>query len=395
MSEQNNQNQIQGDEQMKEKKASNQKANFFIICVGQGGYNLGNAIKNKIGISNEDILAINMSQADLSQANVSYKYKFGRTEGAGKNRDLSKQEFKNDNTIFNEIVTKFENRLFRPNNIVLVCFSTGGGTGSGVAPMLTTKLTQYFLSKKDNVDLVNMPHVLGIGILPIINAGFDAGEKSYQNSLESLYDINKAVEKKLATFTIINNDIVNENINNVNEIYNIVNNNVAEGLNRFFCELGVSDNNADLQDRLTALDTPGICGIYNISSLERDYNFLHLIQTDPARSLIAEIKNSQEGIENLRKYLSDNSIQYAEEMISQSSPEGKDDVIALFGISGLGKLVEIIKNKLEDLIVRNVKKTNNVMSNSEGFDGIHATASAIKQRTDKRVVDAKEIEDMF
>ena len=85
-----------GDVKATRVRESSSKADFTIIGVGQGGNNIGTTLVSTLGVNPDNFIVINMSQADLSvsSAKDDNKIKFGKTEGAGKNRDLSKEEIK-------------------------------------------------------------------------------------------------------------------------------------------------------------------------------------------------------------------------------------------------------------------------------------------------------------
>lgn len=384
-----------GDEYAKSVAASNMTAQFTVIAVGQAGSNIATELQRVLNIPSTDVIALNMSQADLSVsvALPENRIKFGRTEGAGKNRDLSKEEMKANMSILETLANKYKEKLFRPNNIVIVAYSTGGGTGSGTGTIVTTYLTQYVLSKKEEYGIVNTPQVLGLAILPILdNNRADAGEKSYQNTLECLSELYKIVTKKLGTFCLISNDLTDFTSNDPIEVYREVNKRVAEGFKRFFVQIGKSDSNADLQDRLTALEHPGIFGIYSTDS-EINYSFLVPQQVDSAKMLIAELPESEEHIRAFRHQLASYNINSNEEIIAHANCES--GVFALFGIDAVNKLVEPIKNKLEDLIIRSASRAKSITDTAIGFDSMETSAKHIANNSNKRSEELDNIGNLF
>ena len=380
-----------GDAKATRVRESSSKADFTIIGVGQGGNNIGTTLVKTLGINPDNFIVINMSQADLSvsTAKEDNKIKFGKTEGAGKNRDLSKEEIKTNMHILDGLVTKHHSKIFGPNKIVIVAYSTGGGTGSGTGTLITTYLTQYVLSKKAEIGIVNTPQVIGLAIMPILNQTYDAGEKSYQNTLECLSEIQNIVSKKLGTFCLIDND-TESTAKDPLEIYKIVNQRVAEGFKRFFIDIGKSESNADLQDRLTALEHPGIFGIYGI---DKKYQFLVPQQMDPAKLMIAEIPEGDESIGALRRFLRDNGIKSNEEIIAHS--DISEGVVGLFAVDCVSKLVEPIRQKLEDNIIRSVKNAAQVESQAIGFHGMESSREHIRQQSEKQSTDLNDISSLF
>ena len=380
-----------GDVKATRVRESSSKADFTIIGVGQGGNNIGTTLVKTLGVDMDNFIVINMSQADLSvsMAKDDNKIKFGKTEGAGKNRDLSKEEMKANMNILDGLFSKYHSKIFGPNKIVIVAYSTGGGTGSGTGTLITTYLTQYVLSKKAEIGIVNTPQVIGLAILPILNQTYDAGEKSYQNTLECLSEIQNIVSRKLGTFCLINND-TELTAKDPLEIYKTVNQRVADGFKRFFIDIGKSESNADLQDRLTALEHPGIFGVYGV---EKNYQFLIPQQMDPSKLLIAEIPEGDENINLLRKFLRDNGINTNEEIIAHSdNPEG---VVGLFAVDCVSKLVEPIRQKLEDNIIRSVKNAAQIKQQSVGFNGMESSREHIRNQSEKHATDLSDVSNLF
>ena len=380
-----------GDVKATRVRESSSKADFTIIGVGQGGNNIGTTLVKTLGIDMDNFIVINMSQADLSVsvAKDDNKIKFGKTEGAGKNRDLSKEEMKANMNILDGMFSKYHSKIFGPNKIVIVAYSTGGGTGSGTGTLITTYLTQYVLSKKAEMGIVNTPQVVGLAILPILNQTYDAGEKSYQNTLECLNEIQNIVSRKLGTFCLIDND-TELTAKDPLEIYKTVNQRVAEGFKRFFIDIGKSESNADLQDRLTALEHPGIFGIYGV---EKKYQFLVPQQMDPSKLLIAEIPEGDESVNLLRKFLRDNGINVNEEIIAHS--DNKEGVVGVFAVDCVSKLVEPIRQKLEDNIIRSVKSAAQIKQQSVGFDGIGSSREHIRSQSEKHATDLNDVSNLF
>lgn len=380
-----------GDVKATRVRESSSKADFTIIGVGQGGNNIGTTLVSTLGVNPDNFIVINMSQADLSvsSAKDDNKIKFGKTEGAGKNRDLSKEEIKANMHILEGLVTKHHSKIFGPNKIVIVAYSTGGGTGSGTGTLITTYLTQYVLSKKEEIGIVNTPQVIGLAIMPILNHTYDAGEKSYQNTLECLSEIQSIVSKRLGTFCLIDND-TELMAKDPLEIYKTVNQRVADGFKRFFIDIGKSEANADLQDRLTALEHPGIFGIYGV---EKKYQFLVPQQMDPAKLMVAEIPEGDNNVELLRKFLRDNGIKSNEEIIAHSdNPEG---VVGLFAVDCVSKLVEPIRQKLEDNIIRSVKNATQIKQQAVGFNGMESSREHIRSQSEKHSTDLNDISNLF
>lgn len=106
------------------------------IGIGQAGGNIAVEFKN-LGYTS---FFINTSIEDLNTIKVDtrYKYHIPTAQGCNKDRDKAKQYTKDYYEIIsNQIATKFGNitKLF-------FCFSMGGGTGSGITPLLINSLSK-------------------------------------------------------------------------------------------------------------------------------------------------------------------------------------------------------------------------------------------------------------
>lgn len=102
------------------------------VAIGQAGGNIGRLLEEK-GYS---VLFINTSQEDLETLkDVKYRYHIPGGEGCNKDRNKAKQLIiANYDSVSKEIEEKIK------KDILFVIFSAGGGTGSGVGPMLVDLL---------------------------------------------------------------------------------------------------------------------------------------------------------------------------------------------------------------------------------------------------------------
>ena len=145
--------------------------NIGIIGVGNAGGQIAALAAERLGVS---ALALNSSQKDLDTlGNNVTKLLIGDSKGAGKNRDEAKLFIKNSiRTIVqgDEVRKFFKDDEKNEKDFVFVVSSTGGGTGSGAAPMLTEILKSIYAG-------VNF---ILVGVLPTINEAMS----SQVNTLE-------------------------------------------------------------------------------------------------------------------------------------------------------------------------------------------------------------------
>lgn len=116
-----------------------------ICTIGFG--NCGNQIA-ELAMTTYNIpgIAINSSQKDLTSINNIHKIIMGDTRGAGKNRDEAKNFIKlHVASLLQQ--EKFVNHI-EENDIIFIISSIGGGTGSGMAPMMCDIVSRKFPDKK-------------------------------------------------------------------------------------------------------------------------------------------------------------------------------------------------------------------------------------------------------
>ena len=135
------------------------KKDIAFLAVGQAGGNIGSLLEEL----KFKVLYVNTSQEDLQTLNGAKRvYHIANGEGAAKDRETAKSLLLADLQDFqDEILNTFTEEF------IFVIFSAGGGTGSGIGPMLMTGLSQMFPYRK----------IGGITILP-----------SSKESIKTLYN---------------------------------------------------------------------------------------------------------------------------------------------------------------------------------------------------------------
>ena len=110
------------------------KKEIGFVAIGQAGGNIGKLFE-KTGYT---VLYINTSEEDLKTLpDAAHKYHLEGGEGCNKDRTKAKRLLaRNIEKVMKEISGKV------PQNMVFTIFSAGGGTGSGIGPMLTEILRQ-------------------------------------------------------------------------------------------------------------------------------------------------------------------------------------------------------------------------------------------------------------
>ena len=164
--------------------------NVGIIGIGNTGNQIAALAKNELGIK---VLAINSSEKDLDTLpndipKKIIKEKEGLSRGAGKDRSLAKKYLKD--TIMELMKDKEFTELVGELDIVFVISSTGGGTGSGTAPLLANIISSTFVDTK----------TILIGVLPVNDEALSA----HVNTLEYLNELYKVLDNQ--TYMLYDND---------------------------------------------------------------------------------------------------------------------------------------------------------------------------------------------
>ncbi len=161
-----------------------------IIGLGNTGNQIASLAFDKLHIP---VIAVNSSEKDLETIPDSIPKKLisdakGQSQGAGKNRQLAKKYLKDSIMGFlsSEEIQAFICEL----DILFIISSTGGGTGSGTALVMTNIISSMFPDV----------HVISVGILPVMNEALSA----HVNTLEYLNELYGTLENQ--TYMLYDND---------------------------------------------------------------------------------------------------------------------------------------------------------------------------------------------
>lgn len=207
------------------------------IGVGQCGGNIVNEF-SKLGYTS---IAINTAQSDLNKLlNIPKENRLLINlgiQGAGKNPEIGENAF----IQHNEEVLQLINQVFADMDIIYVCAGLGGGTGSGISPILTAVL-------------IEMEYNVGMMVtLPTKNES----PKVQLVALEAFQKITE-IEGIKSIFVIDNEKSVNTSIG-VKMQYNITNVNIAKSLDDINeITTKTSDIAFDARDFITLLEHSGI-----------------------------------------------------------------------------------------------------------------------------------------
>lgn len=208
------------------------------LGIGQAGSNICETAE----LSEYRTAIINTSPEDLDSIKlVSNKLLLGKNGGAGKDRRISKADFKkNYNDVIKFVSDKFSDKDIE---IVYVVFSTGGGTGSGLGPIVIDILKNFYPQKKFGA----------VAILPALNESMVA----QVNSIECLKEL---LQLKVPTFIIDNDKYSQYNKGySKKDLYDTINEEFIDDLNLILNTERKSSKygNIDNKDIMKILTTPG------------------------------------------------------------------------------------------------------------------------------------------
>jgi tubulin-like protein CetZ len=226
-----------------------------VIGLGQGGSN----VANEFSKNGYPTLAINYSQSDLNScSHIENRHLLLGSEGVGKDRELATKLMQNNwETTVNVVKEQFNHSSIK---LIFVAFSTSGGSGSGIAP-LVIELLNSELEDKVVVAVPILPHQSESTI-------------SHLNTLECIKELS---EIDICLLPIDNNHSAS---NNKLTLYKEVNESFFTTINEIISQTSLNSpySNLDQTDLLKLFSTVGWSAItsINLTSLNSQVNLTNL-----------------------------------------------------------------------------------------------------------------------
>lgn len=169
--------------------------NVGVIGIGNCGNQVAVLAAKELGC---DVIAINSSKNDLNTLPDTIPYiLIGDERGAGKNRNDAKKFLKE--SIMDMIQdTKFQT-FIQGKDAIYIVSSTGGGTGSGAAPVLSSIIRNSFRDEEGK----EKPVIL-VGVLPKIGEAY----ATQTNTLEYLTELYKTLDDQ--TYMLYDNETLSK-----------------------------------------------------------------------------------------------------------------------------------------------------------------------------------------
>lgn len=251
---------------------------YAIVGIGQAG----NVIADLAFQRGIPAMGINYSSKDLDSCKaLQLKVKLYGSEGVGKDREEAKRLLGNN---AETVVDYMKQHFNKPSiEVIFLVFSTGGGSGSGISPLLLEVLTQTM----DDKVFVAVP------ILP--------GQKEVVvNQVNSFNTFSELSELGVCILPIDNQKV---NVGAKNKLYKTVNEMFINTLEELFSytEKDSVNGNLDNKDLLNIFNTNGIATISEttITDLNNepinlsDFSVAKAIQNSWDHSIFAEIEYDQ------------------------------------------------------------------------------------------------------
>ena len=211
--------------------------NVGVIGLGNGGNQQALLAKRRWAI---DSMAINCSERDLSTlGNEIPTYVIGDARGAGKNRDEAKRSLKES---IQSVLQKKEFVSFcEDKDVVFINSTTGGGTGSGIAPLFCEICSKVF---PDQLFIL-------VATIPTLNEGMS----TQLNTIEYLKELYNTLNN--VTYMIYDNDKLAELPSHI--MMQKINESVVDDINALRCYFNATTqySSIDEKDMMTILATPG------------------------------------------------------------------------------------------------------------------------------------------
>lgn len=206
--------------------------NIGIIGIGNTGNQIASLGKERLNIP---VLAINSSDRDLETVPKDIPRKLIVTndtdkQGAGKDRKLAKKYLKS--SVTNLIEDEDVVGLMDSVDVVFIISSTGGGTGSGISPIMARIMADKFVDTK----------VILVGVLPVNGEMLSA----HANTLEYLDELNTKLPDQ--TYMLYDNDKY-DGLMSSYKILEQVNNDIISDLDVLRCTYNYTTKYNSIDDR--------------------------------------------------------------------------------------------------------------------------------------------------
>lgn len=330
--------------------------NIGLIGIGNTGNQVAVLASEKLNIP---VLAINSSEKDLETVPNNIPKKLisdteGLSQGAGKNRNLAKSYLKD--SIMSIISSEDISDFILNQNVIFIVSSTGGGTGSGTAPLLTSILSSTFPDVK----------IILVGVLPVNNEALS----SHVNTLEYLNELYNSLPNQ--TYMLYDNDNYSDLPSY--QMMEKVNNEIVKDIDVIRCTYNYTTkyDSIDEQDMIRLISFPGRVMISRLDDIkEKD------IDKQSIEDMMIQVMKTNSHVESQR----DKKVLATGIIVNLS-----ENLLSEFD-NHIPKICEFIGSSDHDfnhIFVNNDRKlTNKVLFIMSGLSPINDRINKIKDRIDE------------
>lgn len=308
-----------------------------------------------------EAFAINTSENDLATLAADIPKKcVGDTEGTGKNRTAAKKFLKDS---IMELIRDEEFKNFVEKvDVLLIVSSMGGGSGSGMAPMMSNIIREVFRSNDGSEKITIL-----VGVMPRLNEGYS----TQVNALDYLHELFDVLDSP--TYMIYdNNNFTKETSYKVLET---VNHQVVEDIKVIQCKYNTPTpyDSIDEKEMKILLSSPGRIVITTLLGIkEKDLDEVgieDLIIERIKKSAHAELQrdgivlrtglitnlndrlNSQfdTHIDNVRKFIGEPTEEFLHVTVNEDKALQNNVCLILTGLSKITDRVDKIRDRIEEI----------------------------------------------
>ena len=326
-----------------------------IIGIGNTGNQVAALANQTYAIP---VIAINSSEKDLETIGSNIPKKLissaEGSQGAGKDRTLAKKYLKE--TCMSLLTDTEMVSMISDSDIVFIISSTGGGTGSGTAPLMYDIITKTYPNVK----------AILIGVTPVNDDALSA----HVNSLEYLNELYKVLDG--ATYMLYDNDKLSGKPSYT--ILETVNKEIVEDINVLRCYYNYSTRYDSIDDRdaTRILSYPGRIAVARIEDIhEKDCD-----NTSIEDMIISNIKkNCHVELQRDNKIMASGIITNLSQALTESFDNNVSKVRAFIG-TPVHSFNHISVNA-------DRKQPNNVFYIMSGLSQVHDKINKINDRVEE------------
>lgn len=238
---------------------------------------------------------------------------------------------------------------------IFVCYSVGGGTGSGIGPIINDLLFRFVEGTVDDCK------VIGVPLFPTT----DEGLETYRNTLLAIDDIqNNVIDRGGRIFGIVNNT-TRVDRGSVAEKRKMINTASSSAIYEYLTRIDSHiDGVLDISDRKVGISNPGVHALILLNNHEQKYmNFMIGGVGSMCKSMLAIIPDNHPEIYETMAY---EICRPTNSKIGYTPREG--GIVGYHGMMNLKETTELYRKRFEDL--KNVDTKGHVSTGVDSTTGI-------------------------